>query len=340
MRLSSARELKADLQAELAAGERSVVYDNVASTALRVTDPLVASLVSLQRGLILHRLPRLRRLATQVPALGVAKLASGWGLAIRVQEPTGSSRELVHYLVGKAAEEADVKVVGPVITHAGSPTDRYRPLQRGVSIGHPDVTAGTLGCFVQRPGRRIEVLSANHVLANANQARLGDPILQPGTNDLGKAPDDTIGSLTAVVPIIPGHANRADVALCELSDGVECDLGAPSILADVAEDLTDISDVAKLGRTTGRTEGRIRVLELDGLVIDEPHLGSIEFDGLVEIEGVGRPFSEPGDSGAVVTDRSGAHALAIIIGGNTDRHLSWATPLADVLAMLEAQLYT
>ena len=46
-------------------------------------------------------------------------------------------------------------------------TDRYRPAPGGVSIGHVDITAGTLGCLVQgKTSGETFILSNNHVLAN------------------------------------------------------------------------------------------------------------------------------------------------------------------------------
>src|SRR5438309_2051812 len=46
-------------------------------------------------------------------------------------------------------------------------------------------------------GRRV-VLSNNHILANSNAARIGDPILQPGPADAGTR-DDTIATLERFV---------------------------------------------------------------------------------------------------------------------------------------------
>ena len=57
-------------------------------------------------------------------------------------------------------------------------------VQCGVSVGHPSITAGTLGCLVQDAARRHRyILSNNHVLANCNSAALGASILQPGPAD-------------------------------------------------------------------------------------------------------------------------------------------------------------
>ncbi|MGQ0834838.1 MAG: hypothetical protein ACT4O5_07940 [Gammaproteobacteria bacterium] len=81
-----------------------------------------------------------------------------------------------------------------------SRTARHRPAPGGVSIGHRDVTAGTLGCLVRKNGALL-ILSNNHVLANSNDAQQGDAILQPGPIDGGRFPGDHIANLEAFVPI-------------------------------------------------------------------------------------------------------------------------------------------
>src|SRR5438552_13639783 len=78
-------------------------------------------------------------------------------------------------------------------------TKRIRPAPGGVSVGHFQVTAGTLGVLARRSGRPV-ILSNNHVLANQNAARVGDPILQPGPADGGRL-QDTIARLVDFVPI-------------------------------------------------------------------------------------------------------------------------------------------
>ena len=56
-------------------------------------------------------------------------------------------------------------------------TDRWRPAPGGVSVGHYQVTAGTLGCVVRdKVSRERLILSNNHVLANSNDASPGDPV--------------------------------------------------------------------------------------------------------------------------------------------------------------------
>jgi len=82
-----------------------------------------------------------------------------------------------------------------------SPKERFRPsIPSGVSIGHHRITAGTLGTVVKdkRTGEAF-ILSNNHVLANSNDAIIGDQILQPGPLDGGKDPADVVARLERFV---------------------------------------------------------------------------------------------------------------------------------------------
>ena len=78
-------------------------------------------------------------------------------------------------------------------------TDKWRPAPGGVSIGHYKITAGTLGGLVTKDNE-IFILSNNHILANSNDAAVGDAIYQPGPYD-GGSQSDTIASLHQFVPI-------------------------------------------------------------------------------------------------------------------------------------------
>ncbi|MEZ4668516.1 MAG: hypothetical protein R3E39_11415 [Anaerolineae bacterium] len=84
-----------------------------------------------------------------------------------------------------------------------SPRDRFRPeIPSGVSIGHYKITAGTLGTIVtdKNTGEKL-ILSNNHVLANSNDALVGDPILQPGAADGGQNPADMVARLERFIQI-------------------------------------------------------------------------------------------------------------------------------------------
>ncbi len=73
-------------------------------------------------------------------------------------------------------------------------TGRFRPCPAGISIGHFEVTAGTLGCYVSKNGKKL-ILSNNHVLANQNDSNIGDPIIQPGSADGGTIEHDMVANL-------------------------------------------------------------------------------------------------------------------------------------------------
>lgn len=90
----------------------------------------------------------------------------------------------------------DVVEVGRLVAF-DNPRDRFRPtIPGGVSIGHYKVTAGTIGAMVfDRDTGEPLLLSNNHVLANSNDALIGDVILQPGPTDHGVRPDDTVAQL-------------------------------------------------------------------------------------------------------------------------------------------------
>jgi hypothetical protein len=96
----------------------------------------------------------------------------------------------------------DVYEVGYLQAQQGS-RDRHRPvIPGGVSIGHYKVTAGTLGVMVRdrTTGERF-VLSNNHVIANSNDALVGDAILQPAAMDGGREPGDVVARLERFIPL-------------------------------------------------------------------------------------------------------------------------------------------
>ena len=228
----------------------------------------------------------------------------------------------------------DVVETGPIRAFQ-DPTARHRPAPGGVSIGHRDITAGTLGCVVRKGGERV-ILSNNHVLANSNAAAIGDPILQPGPHDGGQLPDDQIAVLREFVPIefpdLPSECNIAR-AVVQAGNAIAAMLGsqtrlqavrrqATTNLVDAAiasplrdEDVTDdilnigrIQGVAqaeletavkKSGRTTGFTEGEI--LQVDVTVNVQYGAGRL---ALFTDQLMAGAMSQGGDSGSAVLDQN------------------------------------
>jgi len=83
------------------------------------------------------------------------------------------------------------------------PQARFRPtIPSGVSMGHQNVTAGTLSTVVKdrTTGQKL-LLSNNHVFANSNDGLVGDAILQPGPMDGGLFPSDIVARLERFIPL-------------------------------------------------------------------------------------------------------------------------------------------
>ncbi len=114
--------------------------------------------------------------------------------------------------------ETGVIKVGPLEL---SYKDFWRPAPCGISVGHKDITAGTLGLWVVGVDNVLYLLSNNHVLANANEATLGDIILQPGPSDGGAIsnPEHLLAYLAQYAPIdFGGSPVSPPPAECAISD--------------------------------------------------------------------------------------------------------------------------
>lgn len=191
-------------------------------------------------------------------------------------------------------------------------TERERPASGGCSIGHVNVTAGTLGCLVKdKLNDNVVILSNNHVLANTNEAAVGDPIIQPGDADGGVDPADTIAALTRFYPINfeAGVNNLIDAAI---ATPLEPDLVTHSIKEvgdNVPTETRDIgvgdlgAFVKKSGRTTGHTTGFVDAVGFTGTI----KYGLFQKATFVDQIVIEAPLAEediaaPGDSGSAVLD--------------------------------------
>ncbi|AEA47434.1 hypothetical protein [Archaeoglobus veneficus] len=133
----------------------------------------------------------------------------------------------------------------------------YRPAFPGCSIGHYRITAGTFGCIVQdKKDHDFLILSNNHVLANSNNANIGDPILQPGPYD-GGTQRNIIAKLKKFVPLLSGY-NLVDAAVAKPLDMryVKASIAKIGMPTGVREPLHGLR-VQKTGRTTQYNRGRI-----------------------------------------------------------------------------------
>lgn len=264
--------------------------------------------------------------------------------------------ELVAEITKRARGEADVRIVPEVSKRAPDPSwfqHRHRPLEAGLSVGHFEISAGTLG-FVVQDRHAHYVLSNNHVLANVNAGRPGDPVVQPGPIDPpgapGLNPDQFIGVLDRFVPLSFQRANVVDCAVAAIARGLEFYAGWTEALPGVVTGTSPLTiddlgrPVAKAGRTTGVTRGVISQIEVDRLQVDMGEPGApklAEFSDQIEIQGNdGQSFSQPGDSGSLIVDLKGRAVALLFAGGADDQgvDLTFANRIETVLEKLGVRL--
>jgi hypothetical protein len=290
-------------------------------------------------------------------ALGVAPHGKEYRLAIRLQRVALRDSPIVDHLKSQAKGEVDIRMVGRIDKRAKKrqPTvpwyrSNSRPLLVGASVGHVDVTAGTLGAFVSRNGA-VCILSNNHVLANEDTGSAGDVILQRAKFDGGRRPSEAVARLLQWVRLKRRGSNTVDAAIAALNKGQEHDArllrelvsGTNRRLKGLGPAFIDEGEtVFKIGRTTGATKGRVTAFDVDNVVVNYD-VGNLRFDGQIEIEGAGtKSFSDGGDSGALIVD-SRMQAVALLFagsdtGGRNGAGLTYANPIHPVLNELKASL--
>jgi hypothetical protein len=279
-------------------------------------------------------------------ALGVSPAKKGYRLAVRVQHRALLESDKIRQITARAKGEVDVKYIGRVHIRSNGLRSRHRPLVMGCSIGHYQITAGSLGAFVKpKAGGAISILSNNHVLANENRGKRGDAILQPGDYDGGKNPVDEVAKLGKFVRLRRRGANLVDAALAAVNEGIKIDpitlTGVGKLKGVSATPLADELEVRKAGRTTGTTRGIVTAFELDGVMVDYD-IGTLRFDNQLEIEAEDKAFSAGGDSGSLIVDSS-CYAVALLFAGSdqggTEGHgTTYANPIQTVLDALGVAL--
>lgn len=229
-----------------------------------------------------------------------------------------------------------VWVTGRLMVYS-DPTKRQRPAPMGFSVGHPAITAGTIGARVRDAQGRVYILSNNHVLANSNNAQIGDPEYQPGPFDGGTSADQ-IATLTdfQTISFAANGANTIDAAIAQsstdlLDNAVPADegYGMPNSaiwgdadgngLFDNRDALLGVN-VQKYGRTTHLTHGQITGVNATVIVCYEVSGFTCTktaryVDQLIISPGT---FSGGGDSGSlIVTDDANLNPVALLFAGSS-----------------------
>ena len=250
---------------------------------------------------------------------------------------------------------------------------RHRPCPMGTSGGHLQVTAGTNGELLKdRSSGRLCIGTNNHVGANSNDARVGDPYLQPAVYDGGRYPDDVIGHLLRFIPIVfedeqggcgtaralssifnyftrligsrtrlisilrSRQDNLVDAAMIEVSArDVKSDIVGIGVPKGTREAMLDMY-VQKSGRTSCHTTGGI-VTGIDATVgpVSYGPGNNAYFKDQVIISKEG--FSSGGDSSSLILDTEG-YAVGKLFAGSETENITIANHIHHYLDLLEADL--
>lgn len=245
-------------------------------------------------------------------------------------------------------------------------TERWRPAPGGVSIGHYRVSSGTLGAPVydKRSGEKL-ILSNSHILAHNNDARIGDPILQPGPFDGGRKRDE-IAQLHQFVPLLfsvdtPGFSLASGAAgvantlfriagspyrllpvrICSEKNVVDAAVALPATERSIKDEILDIGTlegtipaelgmvVEKSSRTTGHNTGTVDVVEATVVVHYE-----YQRTAVFSHQGVVRLLARGGDSGSVIVSEN--KAVGLLFAGSG--HSSICNPMDKVLDALTVEI--
>lgn len=214
-------------------------------------------------------------------------------------------------------------------------TDRWRPVvPAGVSVSHPKITAGTLGCYLWLNGKAY-IISNNHIIADFGQGKIGDDIIQPGSFDGGEDPQDTIAHLSWFSPYNKIGPNKLDIATAEVLpqyiDDRIIDLQAGAQLASVSPADARLGErVVKSGRTTGITVGQVANTSVAVSVGGFPW-GVLIFEDCLLIEGL----CQGGDSGSAVIGIDTGNLVGLLFAGSDNEY--YAIKISNIIRALGQQ---
>jgi len=245
----------------------------------------------------------------------------------------------------------DVQISGELSIEFKNPKRKHRPIFGGISVGHYNVTAGTIGRIVENiVDGRDYILSNNHVIANSNNASIGDPVLQPGVAD-GGTQSSIVATLYKFVPIKfstiddvcktaswftkvinfilkllgrrtrlqPMNApeetiNYVDCALAKVIDGKEALKEINGIKGEVKTLPKNPQlgmTIKKSGRTTGVTDGVVTQIDVTA---------SVSFGGgkiaIFADQFATEDMSAPGDSGSLAVTSDNRPVGLLFAGGS------------------------
>ena len=216
--------------------------------------------------------------------------------------------------------------------------------------------AGTLACLLLGKDKKLYGLSNNHVSGGSNYANPGLPITAPGILDVaagGKDPE-TLGHHRRAYPFIDGLPDvvnaekNLDAAIFEIanedrvSSMQRSHYDTPTKCIPLEIDM----DVEKVGRTTGKTSGKViaELFDFEPVWYDVDVINGrkrIYFKSLFMIKADSdQYFSYSGDSGSLITatdkDKNKS-AVGIVVAGNEEK-ITFALSLDRILTYFDTTL--
>ncbi|WP_405860972.1 S1 family peptidase [Streptomyces sp. NBC_00090] len=251
--------------------------------------------------------------------------------------------------------DVPIEVIHSGIIRAASGAFRTRPAPGGISVGHYLFSAGTMGCLaVGRSGaaaNKLLCVSCNHVLAQNNNATLGDYLIQPGPADGG----DPFTSADQIAVLenygildFSGKRNYVDCAvgwcfpdrvtrsLFHLVGGVVQYFAISSQTRAATQNMW----VGKMGKVSQLTYGMVTSTNWSG-TIDYGDGDVAYFDRQISISNPGYTFGHRGDSGSIIwTADAATNPVGLLFAVDETTGTTFANPIDWVLATLDINLST
>ena len=206
-------------------------------------------------------------------------------------------------------------------------------LREGIGIAGVRGVPGTAGCLARTlHEKRLVLITTQHVLVDAG-GRGGAPVsvIERAANAQVRQPIGTAGWSRRGTVQFDGGAVHVDCGVVELVESL--------LNTHVIDDAIALpragARVTKVGAATGTTEG---------VITDAAYGAHARIDGRehsaprqIRVRSMtrDRPFSAPGDSGAILRDETGA--LVGLLWGATQAGDGIACPIAPVLWVLHAR---
>ena len=275
------------------------------------------------------------------------KFTSAYKLAALVAFAKNDSRrgeellnEYLKRLAGSPTRQSDPtaqrfqKVVKPEAKDRFNPRERATTLQPGMSASSVTATAGTICCVVKDKSGVHYLLSSDHPFSGNS----GTEVLQPSVVDGGSAPNNVVAEVTRSISKVQEGNYTVAGAIAKLRPDVKYDAATPHFKFAGTGTVQPGDAVRLVGRTSGLVKGAVQAINASVVIAglpDSPQ-GTATFTGLVACvaEG-GKPFSQPGDSGAPVVNAKSELVGMIYAGSET---VSYFIPIEPLLKALEVEL--